>query len=124
MKVTTAQRLQELMKARGLRQVDILNMCQPYCNRFGIKLQKSDLSQYVSGKVEPSQYKLTILALALGVSETWLMGFDVSISREEKTSSTSELAEDEKLLLNLFRCVPEKKRSLVIEMIRVALNTK
>lgn len=42
---------------------------------------RNDLSQYIAGKVQPKQYKLTILALALDVSETWLMGLDVPKSR-------------------------------------------
>lgn len=67
------------MTDRRLRQVDILELCQPYCIKYGVKLQKSDLSQYVSGKTEPGQDKLTILGLALGVSEAWLMGYDISI---------------------------------------------
>ena len=45
------------------------------------KANKNDLSHYVSGKVEPGQDKLSILGLALGVSEAWLMGFDVSMER-------------------------------------------
>lgn len=65
------------MDEEGLRQVDILKMAEPYCLKHNIKLGRNDLSQYVSGKVEPGQKKLTILSLALGVSEAWLMGYDV-----------------------------------------------
>lgn len=84
MKVTnTSSRLKTLMDERGLRQVDILNASKPYCDKFGVKLAKNDLSQYVNGKVEPGQEKLTILGLALNVSEAWLMGYDVSRSRDE-----------------------------------------
>ena len=60
----------------NLKQVDILRLAEPYCKKYGIKLNKNDLSQYVSGKVEPGQHKLFILALALNVNEAWLMGFD------------------------------------------------
>lgn len=74
---TTAQRLQQIMAERNLRQADILMQAKPYCERFGVKLNKSDLSQFVSGKVAPGQWKLTILALTLKVSEAWLMGLDV-----------------------------------------------
>lgn len=77
----TSERLKELMNARNLRQVDIVNAAQPYCLKHGVKLNKSDLSQYVSGKVEPSQEKLVILGMALGVSEAWLMGFEVPPER-------------------------------------------
>ena len=71
---STSQRLKQIMAARNMRQVDILKAAEPFCSKYGVKLGKNDLSQYVSGKVEPRQDKLTILGLALGVSEAWLMG--------------------------------------------------
>ncbi len=73
----TSDRLKQIMKNRGLRQVDILEAAKPFCEKHKVKLGKNDLSQYVSGKVDPGQDKLLILSLALGVSETWLMGYDV-----------------------------------------------
>lgn len=76
MKTTTSERLKQLMSERNYRQIDIINKCEPYCKKYNIKLGRSDLSQYISGKVEPRQDKLTILAEALGVTESWLMGFD------------------------------------------------
>lgn len=78
----TAHRLRQIMNERNIRQIDIINAAQPFCAKYNVKLGKNDLSQYVNGKVEPGQDKLTILGLALGVSETWLMGYDVPISRE------------------------------------------
>ena len=80
-KQTTSNRLKQIMSDRNLRQVDILEMCKPYCNKYDIKLGRNDLSQYVTGKVEPGQKKLTVLGMALNVSEAWLMGFDVPMER-------------------------------------------
>lgn len=77
----TATRLKELMHDRKLKQVDILEKCKPFCDKYGVSMTKSHISQYVSGKAEPSSNKLTILGLALGVSETWLMGYDVPMER-------------------------------------------
>ena len=73
----TSERLHQLMRERNLKQVDILQLCEPYCKRFGVKMNRNDLSQYVNGKVTPGQFKLTVLAYALGVTEAWLMGYDV-----------------------------------------------
>ncbi len=67
------------MSDRNLRQVDILNMVSPFAKELNIRFAKNDLSQYVSGKVEPSQEKLTVLSRALNVSEPWLMGYDVAV---------------------------------------------
>lgn len=78
----TCDRLKEIMDTTGMRQVDILNAARPFCEKYGVKLAKNDLSQYVNGKVDPGQEKLTILGLALNVSEAWLMGYDVPIQRE------------------------------------------
>lgn len=80
-KENTALRLNKIMADRNLRQVDILELVKPFCMKYGIKMNKSDLSQYTSGKVEPSQEKLVVLGMALNVSEAWLMGFDVPMER-------------------------------------------
>ena len=73
---TTASRLKEVMDAKKLKQVDVLRLAEPYCSKYMVKLNKSDLSQFVNGKVIPGQFKLKILALSLGVNEAWLMGYD------------------------------------------------
>ena len=74
-KKTTSDRLREIMDTRGLKQIDILELCAPICEREGVQLRKNDISQYVSGKVTPRRDKLSVLAEALEVSEVWLMGY-------------------------------------------------
>ena len=81
-KYTTSQRLKQLMDERKIKQVDILIKAEPFCKKYGVKLNKNDLSQYVNGKVEPGQQKLSILGLALNVNEAWLMGYDVPQIRD------------------------------------------
>lgn len=87
---TTANRLKQIMAQRGLKQTDILRMAKPYCEKYNIKMGKSDLSQFVNGKVEPGQWKLTILGLTLNVSEAWLMGLDVPMERKTTPVSLEE----------------------------------
>ena len=96
-KYTTAQRLRQIMSERGLKQVDILNLASPFCTKYNIKLQRNDLSQYVNGKVEPGQEKLTILGLALNVNEAWLMGYDVPMLRESKKSAPADDGESKEI---------------------------
>lgn len=74
---STSDRLKQIMNEKNLRQVDILELALPFCIKYNVKMNKSDISQYVSGKTEPSQEKLVVLGMALGVTESWLMGFDV-----------------------------------------------
>lgn len=81
-KSNTSERLRYIIDSRGLKQVEILEKCKPFCDKYGIRLAKNDLSQYVSGKVEPKQDKLSILSLALDISEAWLAGYDVPMMRD------------------------------------------
>ena len=102
---TTAERLAKIMKARRLRQTDLLEMCDPYCTKYNVRIAKSDLSHYLSGRYEPNQYRLTILGLALGVSEVWLMGYDVPMEREDdlpEGRAEQNRTEDDVRLLDLF----------------------
>ena len=78
-----SNRLRYILEKRHLRQVDILRLCEPYSKKFGVKIIKSDLSQYVSGKTEPGKFKLALLGMALDVSDAWLMGYDVPMEREK-----------------------------------------
>ena len=80
-KTTTSERLKCLMSERQLRQVDILNLCKPYCEKYNVKVDKNHISQYINGKAEPRQDKLSILAMALDVDEAWLIGFDVPMKK-------------------------------------------
>lgn len=98
MKITnTAERLKSLMSEFNYRQVDILKKCKPFCDQYNVKLGRNDLSQYVNGKVEPGQEKLTILSLALNVDELWLMGYDVPRSKNIITSFPHQNLNDDVL---------------------------
>ncbi|MGM8140893.1 S24 family peptidase [Enterococcus italicus] len=87
MKETTQQRLRQLMSERNLKQIDILNMSKKYQDKYNIKMSKSHLSQYVNGKSSPDQHKLYLLAQTLGVSEAWLLGYDVPKEKDSEVSS-------------------------------------
>lgn len=117
---STSERLKQIMNERSLRQVDILEAAKPFCEKYGVKLAKNDLSQYVSGKVEPRQEKLTILGLALNVSETWLMGYDVRRERDEKEQPTvpSELSELDSQIMALVKGLSEEHKRLIIAQLR------
>ncbi|QIM45763.1 helix-turn-helix domain-containing protein [Streptococcus ruminicola] len=92
MKETTAQRLAQLMSERNLRQVDILKSSEKYQRELGVKLGKSALSQYVSGKSVPDQDKLVLLAKTLNVSASWLMGYDVAESSDDVPENAIDLS--------------------------------
>lgn len=117
-KHTTQDRLLELMRDKGLRQVDILEKCKPYCMKYGVRLGRNDLSQYINGKNEPSQKKLTILALALGVNEVWLMGYDVDpipISDMSKIDVVGSLSPAEQKMVSEYRKINTEGKGLLIK---------
>lgn len=89
-KKKTSERLKQIMAEKGLKQIDILNKCKPLCKKWGIKeFGSNTLSQYVTGKVEPSQKALSVLAEALGVNEVWLMGYDVGFDKTKTITLNS-----------------------------------
>lgn len=119
-RVSTADRLKQIMEERNLRQVDILNLVLPICAKYDIKMNKSDISQYVSGKVEPSQEKLVVLGMALNVTESWLMGFDVPSERKD----TQIQAETDFDLLYRFSMLNERDKRIISDMIDSMLSNK
>ena len=65
-----ADRLRLAMEAQGKKQVDLIRMAK----ERGVKLGKSQISQYVSGKTVPRADILHFLAQALETDEDWLAG--------------------------------------------------
>ncbi len=63
-----SERLQDALKARRLRQSDILRVAE----EEGFKLSKSQMSQYVSGRVIPRRRVMQFLAELLEVDVEWL----------------------------------------------------
>ena len=112
---TCAERIKKALAIKGIRQSELCRLT---------KIPKSAISQYISGAFEPKQDRIYLIAKALNVSETWLMGLDVPMERQAKKVSPEEpkLTEGEQMLLDLFRLVPEDKQELVLQMIRVALG--
>lgn len=80
---TFADRLKLAMDRRGLKQVDL---CRAAAGK-GVKLGKSHVSQYVSGKTVPRADILHFLAETLEVEENWLKGMD----EEKKNLGGSEM---------------------------------
>lgn len=121
---TTSQRLRQIMDERGLKQVDILRLAEPYCEKYNVKLSKGALNQYISGVVrEPRNDKLSVLAFALGVSEAWLMGFDVPIERT--TPIPGDVGDGRRArLLNLFDRLPDAEQDEIISLIEWKLSRK
>lgn len=83
----SAERLKELMRIYNIKQADIVE-------KTGIP--KSAISMYLSGQRSPRQNRLTLIADAYNISETWLMGYDVPMGRNLQTEVPSLSAKDER----------------------------
>lgn len=66
------ERLNKALSEKGVTAAEL-------SRRTGIS--KGSISQYKNGVVNPKQDRIYLLANALGVSEAWLMGYDVPMSR-------------------------------------------
>ena len=84
-----AERFLEAMKKNGMKQVDLLKAAES----AGIKLGKSQISQYVNGKAVPRENIAQFLAKTLQVEKDWLYGKDekkdVKIEIEEKKGNSA-----------------------------------
>jgi transcriptional regulator with XRE-family HTH domain len=82
-------------------------------------IKKSSLQRYASGVT--TKIPLDViekLSVAFNVSQEYLMGWD------EKNDSPAEpqLTEGEKLMLELFRRIPEDRQSAALELLRAVLK--
>ena len=114
-----ATRIAKALSIRGMRQADL-------CEKT--KIPKSAISQYISGAFEPKQDRLYLIAQALNVDPVWLMGYDVPMEKkaqpDDKKIPTTEqqLSDGEKLVLQLFRQIPEDRQPEALDLLRVALR--
>ena len=77
------ERLKQAMKLKNMTQSEL-------CEKTGIP--KSAMSQYVSGAFTPKQERTYLIAKALNVNESWLLGYDdISMDREPERDRLSAL---------------------------------
>lgn len=104
------------------------------CEKKGIKggkmcvdlgMSKGTLTDLKMGRQTGlSAAKAQKIASYLGVSVGYLInGEEAEESPETKKSPSAELTEGEKMLLELFRKVPENQQQMVLQMISVALKS-
>ena len=81
----------------------------------------STFNEWVKGKKYPRIDKIEMLANYFGILKSDL----IEDKKDKKDiSHTIAVTDGEQMLLDLFRQVPEDKQEMVLQMIRIALNTK
>ena len=115
-KESCGARLKIALSIRNMTQAEL---CQK------TKIPKSALSEYIKGLYDPKQDRLLVLSEALNVDPVWLMGYDVPMEQNNKKEAPHEenLTESERVVLELFRQIPEDQQPMVLAMIRAALCT-
>lgn len=90
-----SERLKAAMKKQNLKQIDLVRAAQSQ----GIKLGKSHVSQYVSGKTVPRTDILLFLAKTLQVEEEWLIGVSNVESDTEISANNKNILDTNKTIL-------------------------
>lgn len=89
MATTFAERLREAMAQRSYKQVDVVRMAQDR----GVKLGKSHISQYVSGKTVPRADMTRVLADILHVDAAWLLDGQATTGATHHEMQASPIAQ-------------------------------
>lgn len=91
-----AKRIKEAMNGKGIKQVDVLRAAATK----NVKLGKSQMSQYVSGKAVPRENVGRFLADILEVDVDWLYG-----ATDEKNSSDNTVTNQTVTTINNIECI-------------------
>ena len=110
-----AQRIKTLRQEKGLTLEQVADI---------VGVGKSTVRKWETGMIANMRRdKIADLAKALGTTPAYLMGWKEEDTKKEESPSEPQLTEGEKVLVDLFRRVPEDQQQLVLQMIRAALGT-
>jgi len=118
---STSKRLRQIMSERNLRQVDILEKSKPFQKQLGVKMGRSALSQYVTGKSKPDDKKLYLLSKTLNVSEAWLMGYDVDKKRIPDSERNS-ISNDQPEIISIYNKLEQPRQGKVLDFAKEQLE--
>lgn len=108
-----AQRIKALRQEKGLTLEQVADV---------VGVGKSTVRKWETGMIaNMKRDKIADLAKALGTTPAYLMGWKET-EGEKDSPSESQLTEGEKLMLELFRRIPEDKQAAALEMLRAALK--
>ena len=79
---SAAERIREAMDSKGIMQADLAT---------STGLNRSTISRYLSGQMEPKPKAIALLARELNVTEMWLWGYDVAKARSTDQKKNDDL---------------------------------
>ena len=123
---TTANRIKSAMESAGMRQADLARKAE---------IDKGALSHYLKGRYEPKSDVINRLAIALGVSEMWLWGYDCNRERVQEEIKKNPVAtaerhfeilmdEDFISMFDEFHRLDAKKRKIVKDLVHTLADTE
>lgn len=111
---TRYERIKSLIEQSGLSYQELEK-------KTGVK--KSSLQRYASGTtVKIPLDVIEKLAKAFNVSQEYLMGWEDD--KKENTPEDIKLSEGEKVLIDLFRKLPEEAQKMYLEVLRTSLKNQ
>ena len=107
-----AQKIKDLRKEKGLTLEQVAAV---------VGVGKSTVRKWETGMIANMRRdKIAALAKALGTTPAYLMGWKEDDKKIPLTED--QLSEGEKLMLQLFRQIPEDKQTEALDLLRVALR--
>lgn len=98
------ERLKEMMEKRGMRQADLV---------IATGIERSIISSYVTGRYEPKDEKLQLLAKALNCDAMWLAGYD-GVEEDDDMAFLERFrklnVEDKRTILTLLNFMNDHER--------------
>ena len=110
---TVGNNIYNRRKVLGLTQEELARM-------MGYK-SKSTINKIELGINDIPQSKIVKFADVLGTTPAELMGWNEN-EKETPSTDTQELTEGERLMLELFRRIPEDRQPEALELLQVALK--
>ena len=105
MEPVLVKRIKQMMQIRDITQADLARITG---------ISASSISDYLSGKYQPKQDKIALIADALSVNPGWLMGYDEP--KKPISSSIVEKKENRDLLAH-YQKLSEHEQKILITMI-------
>lgn len=102
-----SERLKIALSERGMKQTEL-------SERTGIS--KSSISEWLNGRYEAKADKIVLIAKALNVNESYLIGLDVPMENEVEQSSTKTILD------NIFGKLEKPRQEIVINTAREQLD--
>lgn len=109
-----AQRIKALRQEKGLTLEQVAEV---------VGVGKSTVRKWETGMIANMRRdKIADLAKALGTTPAYLMGWKEENAEKQNYPREPQLTEVEKLMLELFRRIPEDKQEEALDLLRVALK--